>query len=185
MKFPLVMVLAALAMGGLAEARSAEGKPLISAVQVSLDGRRVAVGFELQNGVSDPLLERIETGLPSGFTYEIQLSLDRKRWWDRRLASAQLEVVAVYDAVTQEYLVNFQLDGNLIESRIARDRQELESAMSRVDDLSVFAVGEVDPGRRVQVRVRADLGSRTRFGIIPSRITTDWALSEKFHPPAG
>lgn len=185
MRLPVVLALFPLALSVPADAKTAEDKPQITAVQVSLDGRRVAVGFELQNGVSDPLFERIETGLPSGFTYEIQLSLDRKRWWDRRLASAQLQVEAVYDAVTQEYLVNFQLDGKLIDSRITRDRQELEGAMSRVDSLSVFTIGEVDPKRRVQVRVRADLGSKTRFGIIPTRVTTDWALSEKFHPPAG
>jgi len=163
---------------------SSADKPHLTKLQVALDGRRVEASFELVNGFSDKLFERIQTGLASGFTYHFVLARDQKRWFDNKLDSSTLEVTAMYNAVTREYLVNFKQDGKLIDSRIALDREELERSMTRFSGLTVFHLGDLSPRKRISVRARAELGSKTTLLIIPTRVKTDWVRSRKFLPPA-
>lgn len=158
-------------------------KAYLSELQVSLEGRSVEVSFELIDGFSDQLFERIQTGLPSGFTFEFALARDQKRLPDNRIARSTLEVIAMYNAVTREYLINYKQDGKLIDSRIARGREELEAAMTKFEGLTVFHLDDISPEKRLLVRARAELGSKTTLLIIPSRITTDWSRSRNFSAP--
>ncbi len=162
---------------------SSPDKPHLTDLQVTLVGPRVEVSVELINGFSEQLFQEIQTGLASGITYQFVLSRDQKLWFDNKLGNSRLEVTAMYNAVTREYLINFKQDGKLIDSRIARDREALEQAMTRIDGLTVFRLESANPNRRLQVRARADLGSKTTLLIIPSRIRTDWVRSRKFQSP--
>jgi hypothetical protein len=123
-------------------------------------------------------------GLASGFTYQFVLTRDQKRWFDNKLDTSTLEVTAMYNAVTREYLVNFKQDGKLVDSRIALDREELERAMTRFSGLTLFHLGDINPNKRISVRARAELGSKTTLLIIPTRVKTDWVRSRKFRLPA-
>ena len=152
--------------------------------RVALQGQRVEASFRLENGLSQDMIEKIETGLPTGFEFEFRLFRDRKRWWDHGVDSSRLEVVAMYNAVTRGYLVNYKQDGNLINSRVVLDREELRRAMTQFDEVFLFSIDQVDGRRRLLVRARAKLGSRNLFKIIPTDITTDWVESKKFLPPS-
>lgn len=159
-------------------------KPRITELQIALDGRRVEASFQLTNAFSDELFERIQTGLASGFTYQFVLTRDQKLWFENRLDSSTLEVTAMYNAVTREYLVNYKQDGKLIDSRIALDRAELERAMTHFSGLFLFQLEAVKPDKRLSVRARAELGSKTTLFIIPTRVKTDWTRSTRFVPTA-
>ena len=148
-----------------------------------VDGR-VEVSFQLADAFDDGLMARIESGLPTSFVYDVELLRDRKRWWDDQVAAATLEVVAMYNAVSQEYLVNFKRDGKLVESRLARSRRELESAMTRFERVPLFATADLrgGPGARFLLKARAELGTKTWLSFIPLHVETDWAQSRKFRP---
>lgn len=90
----------------------------------------------------------------------------------------------MYNAVTREYLVNYKQDGKLVDSRITLDRDELERAMTRFTGLTLFHLGDISPNKRISVRARAELGSKTTLLIIPTRVKTDWVRSRRFRPPA-
>jgi len=162
---------------------AAQEKPTIRDLTVSLDGRRVLASFHLENGFGTELRERIESGLPSGFVFRFKLYRDHKKWFDRQLESAALEVVGIYNAVTREYLVNYKQDGRLIESRIVRDLRELEAAMTEFENLSIFTLGEIPADWRLLIRVRADLGMGS-FLFFPTTISTEQVESRKFDPPS-
>ncbi len=174
----------AILLVGLLFSGAPQEKASIANLQLSLQGRQVELSFQLADGLTDTLFERIQTGLPSGFTFNFVLFRDRKRWFDNKLESTSLQVVAMYNAVTREYLINFKQNGRLIDSRVARDRDELERVMTRFDGLSVFTLGDLNPARRLLIRARADLGSKTLLGFIPTKVSTDWVRSRKFRPPA-
>src|SRR6185295_11688729 len=127
-----------------------------------VDGR-VEVSFQLADAFGDGVMERIQSGLPTSFVYRVALLRDRTRWWNDELAESTLEVVAMYNAVSQEYLVNFKRDGKLVESRLARNRAELEAAMTRFERVPLFALADLDVGRdeRMLLKARAELGSKT------------------------
>jgi len=176
-------VAVALAWLGLLSAAEPPGKPRLDEPQVALDGQRIEVSFVLTAGFNEELLERIRTGLPSGYVFDIRLLRDRKRWFDVEIDSSRLEVVGSYDAVTREYLVNTKQDGKLIDSRVVRDEQELERALTRLEAVPVFTL-EGDAGRRrLMVRMRAEIDSANFLFFIPRRVATPWRYSRKFRAP--
>jgi len=175
---------AALALSAFLFFGSSQDKPHLSELQIALEGRGLTVSVQLVNGFSDQLLAEIQTGLASGFTYQFVLSRDQPLWFENKLDKSRLEVTAMYNAVTREYLINFKQDGKLIDSRIARSREELEREMTQISNLKVFQLESTNPNRWLVVRARADLGSKTTLLIIPSRIRTDWVRSRKFYPPS-
>lgn len=148
-----------------------------------VDGR-VEVSFQLADAFTDGVMERIQSGLATSFVYRVALLRDRRRWWNDELAESTLEVVAMYNAVSQEYLVNFKRDGKLVESRLARSRAELESAMTRFERVPMFATADLrgGPGSRFLLKARAELGTKTWLSFIPIHVETDWTASRKFQP---
>lgn len=145
---------------------------------------RLAVSFRLEDAFSDEIVQRVQSGLPTAFVFEIELFRDRKHWWDEHLESATLEVVAMYNAISHEYLMNFKLDGRLVESRLARTLPELERAMTGFEEWPAFSLREIAPGTRLLIRMRARLGGRTYLDLVPTNVTTEWVESRKFLVPS-
>lgn len=158
------------------------GEPAIRDLSISLDGPRLLASFRLENGFSDELLARIESGLPSGFVYELELKRDRKRWSDAHLGAARLEVVAMYNAVTREFLVNIKHDGRLIESRTLQERADLEAAMTQFAAFQAFTLDGASERERYLIRVRVELAPGEVLGFIPVRRTSSWVESNKVRP---
>lgn len=161
----------------------ATADPEIHGLDVAVDGRRVLLGFVLEDGFDRDVVERVRSGLPTSFTYELELLRDRKRWLDRPLDRSELQVIAMFDAVASEYLVNYKLDGKLVESRMVRDLRELREAMTRFEDIPAFTLEPLPRRWRLLVKARGVLGSQTLLYVIPTRVTTDWKESEKFWAP--
>ena len=149
------------------------GKPRLDEPRVGLDGRRLEVSFKLIDGFNEDLLERIRTGLPSGYVFDIRLLRDRKRWFDVQIDSSRLEVVASYN----------KQDGKLIESRVVRDERELERALTRFESVPVFNLEGGGGRRRLLIRMRAEIDSSNFLFFIPRRVATPWRYSRKFPPP--
>jgi hypothetical protein len=167
----------ALALLAAAPAPAAEG-PRVAALSIVIAGGQVLVSFELAGGFTPELTRRLESGLPTGFVYELELARDR-RWWDASVDSARLEVVAMFNAVTREYLVNTKLEGKLIDSQTLRDPGDLERAMTRFTALPVFPLSPDAPPARYLVRARVELGTGQVLGFIPFLRTSEWAESNK------
>ncbi len=155
----------------------------IADLRVALAETQVVVSFRLEEAFDAKLVERVESGLPTTLSYQLELMRDRKRWFDRNLQESSLTVVGIYDAVRREYLVNTKLDGRLLESHMVHDLDALKTAMARFDRLPVFTLEALEDDRRILVRVRAELGTAHLLGFIPSRVTTEWVESNKLRPP--
>lgn len=156
------------------------GDPRITDVRIAFDNQQIKLSFKLLGALDDDLRKRLDSGLPTGFMFEFQLVRTRKSWFDKSVDSGTLQVTAMYNAVTREYLINFKHDGNLIDSRVVKDSAELETAMTEFIDLPVFSIEGKNPQQRLRVRVRAELGTKTVFFFIPSTVHTDWAETRKF-----
>ena len=145
-----------------------------------IEAQQILGSFRLVDAFDENLLKRIESGIPSGFTFSFQMIRDRKSWFDKGLLSGQLRVDAMYNAVTRTYLINFKHDGQLIESRVVRDLDELRQAMCEYESFPLFEVGREQMGQRLRLRARALLGTHHVFFFIPRDTTTDWAESRLF-----
>ncbi|HSM14820.1 MAG TPA: DUF4390 domain-containing protein [Thermoanaerobaculia bacterium] len=172
----------ALLLAGLLAAPAAAAEPAVRDLSIALDGVQVLASLRLADAFGPEIRERIDSGLPTGIVYEIELLRDRKRWWDESLDSTRLEVVAMYNAVTHEYLVNTKLKGRLIDSRTVREREALERLMTRFIAVPVFVIRDAAPRERYLIKVRAELGAGDLLGIVPIERATEWTESNKVRP---
>lgn len=152
----------------------------IRELDLQLEGNQALISLRLENAFNQEFQQRIESGLPTDLTFRFVLERDRRTWFDKTVARGSLQVIAMYNAVTSEYLVNFKKDGNLIESRVLRDQEELRSAMTELSQFPMFSMSGRDPQERLQLRVRAELGTRMFLAFIPRTVATDWAKTQPF-----
>ena len=163
------------------EGSSRNRKAGIAALSVVRDGAALLVSFRLDRALDERTWEKIESGLPTGFTYDIEVQRLRRRWFDKRIGATRLQVVAMYNALTREYLVNFKRDGELYASRVVTSAADLERALTVFEKLPSIEFEDDQAGRFV-LRVRAELRSRTRLGLIPDRVHTAWVETSPFPP---
>ncbi|MCP3962823.1 MAG: DUF4390 domain-containing protein [bacterium] len=163
---------------GITEERKADAR--VTDLRLSFDGQRILLSFKLLGAFDENLRKRVDSGLPTSLTFDLELVRSRKSWFDKAVDSGTLQVLAMYNAVTREYLINFKHDGDLIESRVVKDATELERAMTEFTDFMVFSTEGKNPRQRLRVRVRAELRTKTVFFFIPSTVHTDWAETRKF-----
>lgn len=152
----------------------------IGGLSVKVDGGQLVVAFQLIGGFDEELRKRVDSGLPTSLVYEIELVRARRSWFDKSLAGGELQVSAMYNALSREYLVNYKHDGNLIGSKVLRDPAELRQAMTDIAGLPAFAVDEDWREERLQLRVRAELGTGTIFFFIPHTLRSSWTETATF-----
>ena len=162
------------------QAKAREDEARIEYVRVRLAEDQVLVSFQLTDVFNEDLERRLESGLLTGFAFQIDLLRDRKSWFDTNVDSGRLRVDAMYNAVTREYLVNYRYDGKLIESRLVREPEELRRAMTEFSDFPAFTLEGRAKTLRLQVRIRAILGTRTILFFIPRTQSTNWVESRRF-----
>lgn len=178
-----LLVAVALAAGG--PGTPVPGSARITELEALADGDRILVGFRLDRAFDDAFLRRIESGLPTELVYQIALERGRRRWFDRRLDEATLRVVAMYNAVQRDFLINTRLDGDLIRSRVVRDAAELETEMTRFVEIPTFSVPTGSTRELLSVRVRAELGTRTLLFFVPDTRTTEWTRTRVVSASSG
>ncbi|HVR30529.1 MAG TPA: DUF4390 domain-containing protein [Thermoanaerobaculia bacterium] len=150
-------------------------EPRIEGLHVTRQNGRILVSFELRDALDAEMLERVQSGLPTEVTFTLRLERPRVWWFDKVFDRTTLQVVAMYNAVTREYLVNYKLDGRLIESRMVTDLPALERALTLYHSLPAFELAEEIPPPRLQLTVRAALGSKPFLFLFPNRVDTGWA----------
>jgi hypothetical protein len=176
---------AAMASAVLAASAGLQSPPRISLPTVLQEGSRLLVSVELETGLDERVIEQVESGLATTFDYEIDLLRDRAHWWDDHLTSALVQVTAMYNAVSRDYLVNVKVNGQLMESHLVRTREEMARRMTRIERLPAFQSADLRGRGRYLVRVRALLSPRTSVLLFPSRVATAWRDSSKFRPRPG
>ncbi len=134
----------------------------------------ISVHFRLEDAFDKPEIRRaIESGLPTVLAYEVQLVRKRPNWFDDLVASSRIEVVATYNSVTREYLLNYRRDRKLVSSEILSSLEELQRRMATIREAALFATGGRKPWK-LRVRVRAELNRRYVWYLIPWDVATDW-----------
>jgi hypothetical protein len=137
--------------------RRATAIPTIENLAATANADKVSVRFTLtgafQNG---EMVEALKSGLPTSFTYSIEIFRDRPNWFDDSIAKARVEVICTYNSLTREYLLNYRRDKHLVRSETFTDLAELERKMTTVEETDLFEIGELQP-RKLKVRAKADL----------------------------
>lgn len=157
-----------------ASALSADDEARIVELKGTATGSHVSVGFELENGFAKPeILDALRSGVSTGFTYHFELIRKRPNWFDQKISTATVEVIATYNSVTQEYLLNYRRNRRLIRTEVYSRFDALERAMTVISEGQLLPLDGRRP-EKVRVRVRADLMQGYLLHIVPWNVSTGW-----------
>jgi hypothetical protein len=153
---------------------AAPPNPKIENLGATANAGKVSVRFSLtgafQNG---EMVEALRSGLPTSFTYSVEIFRDRPNWFDDSIAKARIEVICTYNSVTREYLLNHRRDKHLVRSETFTDLAELERRMTTIDEADLFDIGDRKP-YKLKVRAKADLMRGWLMYVIPWEVSTNW-----------
>jgi hypothetical protein len=148
--------------------------PQIRNLTATVSGTTVGVHLTMANAFDDPdLVKALQSGLPTGFEYVIEIYRSRPNWFDQGVALSRIEVSATFNSITREYLLNYRRDRKLARSETVTDLASLERRMSTVDEPALFDIGGRRPSK-LHVRARADFGRTFMFYVIPASNSTNW-----------
>lgn len=168
-------VLIALLLSSVAASSAIAEQARIDEVVATAAGDGISVSLSLAGSFEDPWrLKALQNGLPLVFVYQLDLIRKRENWFDSVISSSEIEIVSTYNSLTREYLLNFRKDRKLVSSESVRSIEELKRRMTTLDEELLFELGGRSPSK-LRLRVRAILGQRYLFHVIPKPEATDWA----------
>jgi len=154
--------------------RAAPPNPTIEHLAATAAAGHVSVRFTLAGAFDNAeMLEALKSGLPTSFTYSIEIFRDRPNWFDDSIARASVEVICTYNSLTREYLLNYRRDRKLVRSETFMDLAALERQMANIEEKDLFDIGDRKP-YKLKVRVKADLMRGWLMYVIPWEVSTRW-----------
>lgn len=153
---------------------AAPSTPSIEKLAATAAGEKVSVQFTLASAFRNgETAEALRSGLPTTFTYFVEIYRDRPNWFDDGIARARIEVICTYNSLTREYLVNYRRDRRLVRSETFTDLASLERRMTVIEEPELFDIGD-RKAWKLKVRVRARFSRGWLLYVIPWEEGTRW-----------
>lgn len=128
-------------------------KASIQNIQVKRGDAAWKVSFIVENCFTEKMKEAIQSGIPTTFTFYI--NLHQKRWWkDRKLASVEFRHTVQYHPIGKVYQIKL---GENPSSLAASSLGEAEKLMSRVRDFKIQPSSPFELGTPGYFRIKAEL----------------------------
>jgi hypothetical protein len=148
--------------------------PTIENLSATAADGKVSVRFSLAGAFANgEMIESLQSGVPTSFTYVVEIFRDRPNWFDDGIASATIEVICTFNSVTREYLLNYRRDERLVRSETFTDLAALERRMTDVEEADLFDISG-RKAHKMRVRVKADLERGWVMYVIPWNVSTHW-----------
>jgi hypothetical protein len=119
------------------------------------------------------IVQGLQSGVPTSFGYVVEVYRARPNWFDEGIDRSHIEVIATFNSVTREYLMNYRRDRKLVRSETFTDLEKLEKRMTTIDEPDLFDVGNRRP-YKLRLRVKADLMRGWALYFIPWNFSTRW-----------
>jgi hypothetical protein len=147
--------------------------PAIAQLQAVERKGKVSVAFHLTDALEEPeIAKAIQSGVPTGFTYDIELVRKRPNWFDKTLGQARIEVICTYNSVTHEYLINYRRNRKLVSSEVFGDFARAKEKMTRIAEPELFTTSK--RANKLRVLAKAELIRSYMFYVIPRDVETEW-----------
>jgi len=148
--------------------------PKIDSLTATSANGKVSAHFTLLNAFDRAeIVQGLQSGVPTSFGYVIEVYRDRPNWFDEGIDRSRIEVIATFNSVTREYLMNYRRDRKLVRSETFTDLEMLERRMTTIDEPDLFDVGDRRP-YKLRLRAKADLMRGWALYFIPWNFSTRW-----------
>ena len=138
----------------------------LSVTPIARDGK-VLVSFELSVGFTADVRDAIQSGLPTTFSYDVELRHGSAAWFDRTLAAVTASATVRFDNLTRRYQLSRTLDGRVEDARPTEDREAVRHWMTRFDHIPLSTTSVLEANGEYYVRVRAHTRPRNTWFFWP------------------
>ncbi len=157
--------------------------PTIESLSAKALNRQVSVRFTMAHAFDrEQTIQGLQSGVPTTLTYIVEIFRDRPHWFDEGIARARIEVIATFNSLTREYLLNYRRDHKLVRSETFNDLASLQRAMTTIEEPNLFDIAK-RPAYKLKVRVKADLMRGWLLYFIPWEFSTRWNTVRVTAPP--
>jgi len=148
--------------------------PQIEHLTATAANGQVSVHFVLAHAFDrEETIQGLRSGVPTSFTYVVEIFRDRPNWLDEGISRSRIEVIATFNSVTREYVLNYRRDRRLVRSATINDLAELQQRMTTIEEPELFDIGNRPP-YKLRVRAKADLMRGWLLYFIPWEVSTRW-----------
>lgn len=159
---------------GASSLRAAD--PDIEHLSATATGSSISVHFSLAHAFDrEQTIQGLQSGVPTSLSYVVEVYRDRPLWIDEGVGRSHIDVIATFNSVTREYLLNYRRDRKLIRSQTFSDLPSLQKAMTTIEEPNLFDAGRRPP-YKLKVRAKADLTRGWLMYVIPWEISTRWSV---------
>ena len=158
--------------GGLASAAGAQqpaesGDNAIITVAPQARGDSIIVSFSTPRAVTPAIEQAIASGLPTTFTYDVELRRPSTFWFDKLVDSARIAVTVRLEPLTRRYHVTLLQDGRVAEERTTDKVEDVRRWVSTFERLPLFTTRELQEHTAYDVRVRGRTSPRHTWSFWP------------------
>ena len=130
--------------------------PNIVNIGVATKGKYVVMNARLIDGFTEKITEAIESGVPMGFTFEIELRKENTAWVDSLVSSNTIRHKIQFDPLKKAYRFS-EAGKNVRRKVITRKMSRYQKLMLTLKDIPVAPLFRLNPDEKYYVRVKADL----------------------------
>ena len=153
-----LIIVVSLVFSGVAISKKAS----IEDLTIELNGQ-IEVSFHVANCCTEKLEEAIRSGVPTTFTFRMNLYIERNLWPDKKVASLKFKHRIKYDNITKEY--QFQLEEKEHNLSV-KDFEKAKEIMAKVNGAKLVPKHQLKKGRKYYLDVKAEIDPvRLPFGL--------------------
>ena len=127
----------------------------ISDILITNTPENVLIYFRVTHCFTSEMEEAILAGIPTTFTFTVELYQERNYWTDKKIALQEIKHTVKYDTVKKIFYVAFTESGDRVEQ--FTDFTKAQTAMSDVNGVSVAPLTQLSKNHRYYLRVKAEL----------------------------
>ena len=138
----------------------------LNVTPIQRDGQ-VLVSFELTDGFSPDVRDAIHAGLPTTFSYQIDLRRSATSWFDRTIASVTIAASVRFDNLTRRYQMSRTIDGRTEEVLPTEDEGAVRRWLTSFEQIPVSRTSVLEANGEYYVRIRANAQRRNTLFFLP------------------
>ncbi len=115
--------------------------------------------FKVKDAFKKEMVEAIQNGIPTTFSFFIQLEQDRPLWFKKVIAEKQITHAIKYNNLKNEYVVKRSWDDN--KPITTGSFEQAKALMSEIKSLRVTALANLEKSEHYQIRAKAELDKVT------------------------
>lgn len=150
-----------------APAPAAETEAAVIVVAPLARGDMILVSFSTAKVVTPSIEQAIESGLPTTFTYDVELRRPSFFWFDKLVASARIAATVRFDPLTRRYHVTLLQDGRVAEEQSTDRAEDVRRWVSVFERLPLFTTRELTEQTSYDVHVRGRTTPRRTWSFWP------------------